>query len=632
MIGDRKIISLCISRIQDASSYEFAVSLNEKISPLGYTLFVYNTCCSLNSDSSTLEGQASVFELIDFNVTDVLIIYEEKLKNGSITEKIISRANESGTPVIVTGNERPDCICVNFDNALGFEMIVKHIVEFHKARKLHFFAGKKGDCYSEQRLDVFRKVLEKNNITFSDDMVSYCDFWADPAAEETERLISCGELPEAIICANDNMAIAVIGVLNKHGIKIPEDVIVTGYDGINEIHFSTPRLTSVLCSYAALADKTAEILPNVINNTQTEKSISVAPELVLYESCGCTCENKTYTAEYLNLINTRLYRFQKENLDLSEISAKIQCCDNFEQIAALMDYRLIYDMCCLLNKECTDEAVNPNDRNNVNSDDYMLLLYDNDGTSPFVPRWFSTKNIVPHLDYFMERSRIFIFTALHYLNTPMGYVCFHFSSCDCGNFMKIPQTVNTLNNAIGGYRNLRHKHYLMDKIDKMGSTDYLTGLLNRRGFAAELDKMLGRNNPPYVLTIIMADLDGLKYINDTFGHDEGDTAIRTTANALMYACPPNSLCTRFGGDEMLAVCCGKYDKEAITAAVNSFLDNFNRGSGKPYKVSVSVGITYADSNTELCFEEMIRKSDKLMYAEKNKRKLSSETATEKNIT
>lgn len=58
-----------------------------------------------------------------------------------------------------------------------------------------------------------------------------------------------------------------IGVLNKHGIKVPEDVMVTGYDGINEIHFSSPRLTSVLCSYAALADKTAEILLNVINNT-----------------------------------------------------------------------------------------------------------------------------------------------------------------------------------------------------------------------------------------------------------------------------------------------------------------------------------------------------------------------------
>lgn len=136
--------------------------------------------------------------------------------------------------------------------------------------------------------------------------------------------------------------------------------------------------------------------------------------------------------------------------------------------------------------------------------------------------------------------------------------------------------------------------------------------------------MLRKKQPPFDVTIIMADLDGLKYINDNFGHDEGDNAIRTAANALMYACPPNSLCTRFGGDEMLAVCCGKYDKGEITAAVNSFLDNFNRGSDKPYKVSMSIGIDYADSSMELSFEELVRKSDKLMYDEKKKRKRLSE--------
>lgn len=126
------------------------------------------------------------------------------------------------------------------------------------------------------------------------------------------------------------------------------------------------------------------------------------------------------------------------------------------------------------------------------------------------------------------------------------------------------------------------------------------------------------------MTIIMADLDGLKYINDNFGHDEGDAAIKTAANALMYACPPNSLCTRFGGDEMLAVCCGKYDKDKLTEAVNCFLDNFNRGSGKPYKVSVSIGIDYSDSSMDHSFEGLVRKADNLMYVEKKKRKHSSE--------
>lgn len=620
MIGNHKIVSLCISRLQDNSSYEFTAALNEKLSPLGYSLFVYNTCCSLDNDTSTPKGQASVFELIDYKKTDVLIVYSEKLRSNTITDSLINSAKKAEIPVIVIEGNRTDCISINFDNAVGFEMVAKHIVEIHNAKKLHFIAGGKGNFFSEQRLNVFRMILKKNQIEFNENMISYCDFSPLPAAKATEKLIADGELPEAIICANDSMAIAVIGVLNKYGIKVPEEVIVTGFDGIEDINFFTPRLTSVLCSFTALAEKTAEIVPKIINRETVEKNILIKPELLINNSCGCSGSCKINTAEYLSLINHRLSRFQKENLELSEISAKMQSCDNFRQISALFDDRLMYDMCCLLNKECIDESVNPAECTEINNDDYMFLLYDNDGSSPFVPRRFSTKNIIPQLDYCMERGRIFIFTALQYLDAPMGYVCFHFSSCDFENFMKIPQTINTLNNAIGGYRNLRHEHFLMEKINKMSSTDYLTGLLNRRGFDSELEKIIKQNKQPLDLTIIMADLDGLKKINDNFGHNEGDEAIRAAANALMYACPKNSLCTRFGGDEMFAVCIGINDKEIIKSNLKKYLDNYNQSSGKAYTVSLSIGITYADSSMELCFEEMLRKSDKLMYDEKKKQK------------
>lgn len=616
MIGNHKIVSLCISRLQDNSSYEFAAALNERLSPLGYSLFVYNTCCSLDDDTSTPKGQASVFELIDYKKTDVLIVYSEKIKNSIITDSLINNAKKAEIPVIVIEGNRSDCICINFDNAAGFEAVVKHVVEFHNVKKLHFIAGSKGNSFSEQRLNVFRKVLKENQIEFNENMVSYCDFCALPAAEAAEKLIAKGEFPDAIVCANDTMAISVIGVLNKYGIKVPEDVIVTGFDGIEEINFSTPRLTSALCSFTSLAEKAAEIVLKIINRKNIDKNIFINPELLINNSCGCSVSCRTNTAEYLSLINHRLSRFQKENLELSEISAKMQSCDNYRQIAALFNDRLMYDMCCLLNKECIDESVNPAECTEINKDDYMFLLYDNDDSKPFVPRWFSTQNIIPQLDYCMERSRIFIFTALQYLDAPMGYVCFHFSICNFENFMKIPQTVNTLNNVIGGYCNLRHEHFLMETIEKMSSTDYLTGLLNRRGFDSAFEKITKQNKHPFAMTIIMADLDGLKKINDNFGHDEGDEAIRTAANALMYACPPNSLCTRFGGDEMFAVCKGIQDKEVIKDNVKKYLDSYNQGSGKTYNVSLSVGITYADSNTELSFEEMLRNSDKLMYNEK----------------
>ena len=122
------------------------------------------------------------------------------------------------------------------------------------------------------------------------------------------------------------------------------------------------------------------------------------------------------------------------------------------------------------------------------------------------------------------------------------------------------------------------------------------------------------------MAIVMCDLDGLKTINDKYGHDNGDFAIRTAAQALKRVCPHNAACTRFGGDEMMAVfpCCGV--ENDIRAMFDQALDSINEASGKPYRVSASMGIYITQNGEKPGFDELIRCSDKLMYEEKNQRK------------
>ena len=119
-------------------------------------------------------------------------------------------------------------------------------------------------------------------------------------------------------------------------------------------------------------------------------------------------------------------------------------------------------------------------------------------------------------------------------------------------------------------------------------------------------------------TIVLADLDRLKYINDTFGHKEGDFAIRAVALALQAVCPEGSLFTRFGGDEMLGVCQGRIEPEQIRAAFASYFKEFNEQSGKEYEVEASIGIYITEETDSLSFEELIEKSDRLMYEEKER--------------
>lgn len=165
---------------------------------------------------------------------------------------------------------------------------------------------------------------------------------------------------------------------------------------------------------------------------------------------------------------------------------------------------------------------------------------------------------------------------------------------------------------------MRYQKYLTNRIDEISKRDMLTGLYNRIGFNSLVDDIM--HNLKKDIAVISIDLDRLKYINDTFGHTEGDFAIRSVARALDEGCPGKKICARFGGDEFAAVT-DECDIETITGCIQDWIDKFNAVSGKPYDISASIGVYVhkaADGYED--FEKLFNKSDKLMYEIKRKRK------------
>ena len=627
MIGDKKIIAVCVAKIHNNACNDFITALNEVVTPAGFHIVVYNTGGTVDTEDGE-DVNFYIYDLMDYSVIDVVIICEETLQNPKAVEYIIGQAKKREIPVIVYGGRHEGCINIRFAQEEGFYQIVCHMIEEHHMTKLHFMAGMRNNSFSDHRKSVFRKALEEHGLVYDENNVSYGDFWSVPAMEETEKIVASGNLPEAIICANDKMAIAVCGVLNKHGIKIPEQVAVTGFDGVPEIEFSSPRITSASCSEKDMAEKTLELLLTMDNWKGCTKSIYVPSRLILAESCGCKEKKPVDASVYLNSINDRFFLYQEEALKLSQITAKVQRCDSLDQIVEQLRDSMFYDMCCVLEKSCLDETANPEEcfieKKKVEEKE-MVLLYDSNHTQDFHPYPFPLKQLVPGLDYCLDTNRVIVITALQHMGVPLGYVSFCFRSLDHAQSSRVTQIANALNTALGGYRNMRYRHFLMDQIEEMYRFDGLTGLYNRRGFALAYQKLLESGKAKETqLTIILADLDRLKYINDTFGHKEGDFAIKATAQALQTVCPPDALCTRFGGDEMLAVCCGKMEPESIKAAFISFFQEFNKTSGKDYEVEASIGIYITKENDVLSFDELIERSDRLMYEEKERHRKKME--------
>ncbi|MBP5264956.1 MAG: GGDEF domain-containing protein, partial [Lachnospiraceae bacterium] len=155
----------------------------------------------------------------------------------------------------------------------------------------------------------------------------------------------------------------------------------------------------------------------------------------------------------------------------------------------------------------------------------------------------------------------------------------------------------------------------------LSTIDELTGLSNRRKFEQELSKMLvaikGKNTSIYVYSL---DMDGLKTINDTYGHMEGDAALCAFGNVITEATKDGGVCFRVGGDEfmILAYADGKKEGEWIVRQVEEGIEAFNQKTDKPYKLAGSIGYSTYKKGEEI--SNCIRRADVNMYADKMAKK------------
>ena len=153
----------------------------------------------------------------------------------------------------------------------------------------------------------------------------------------------------------------------------------------------------------------------------------------------------------------------------------------------------------------------------------------------------------------------------------------------------------------------------------MAITDELTGLCNRRGFftlAEQQLRLLKRLKRG--IYILYADVDNLKRINDTLGHQKGDTALTDTANILKATYRESDIIARIGGDEFVVAPIGTTGDriDAVTARLEENIKRHNEKEGRPYELSLSFGVAYCDPENLCSIDELLARAEKIMYEHK----------------
>jgi diguanylate cyclase (GGDEF)-like protein len=194
---------------------------------------------------------------------------------------------------------------------------------------------------------------------------------------------------------------------------------------------------------------------------------------------------------------------------------------------------------------------------------------------------------------------------------------------------QITLLMNSMWGILKHKRSEQERERLMADLQLLSIKDELTGLYNRRGiFSMVTQHYLIAKRLQKTLMLVFIDLDGLKRINDLYGHQEGDNALIDTANVLKNTFRETDIIARIGGDEFVVFGMVLEDKglNVVTARINEKLEKHlgehAAHSARPYKLSLSYGIAFADPQKPFSFDSMLSGADQNMYLEKQKKKES----------
>jgi diguanylate cyclase (GGDEF)-like protein len=175
-------------------------------------------------------------------------------------------------------------------------------------------------------------------------------------------------------------------------------------------------------------------------------------------------------------------------------------------------------------------------------------------------------------------------------------------------------------------RSLRYaveRHHTLTTMEQRMLTDDLTGLYNRRGFmhlAVQQVKLAHRMKTD--LLLIFVDLDGLKDINDTYGHNQGDQALIDVAKILKITFRSTDIIARVGGDEFvaLAINVNEDSDQVLDGRLKENLDAFNTRDVRPYTLAMSWGLVFYSPESPLSLEDLLEEADAAMYERKRNKK------------
>ena len=574
-------------------------------------------------------GEKSIFTLPDLKRFDGVILAANTFNLVSERAYLTEMILRTGVPAVSLEYELTGIPYLGTDNYKGIYALTEHVIQEHKARDFLFVSGPRDNSESQIRLQAMKDALQAAGLELPESRIIEAD-WSYYAAYEKiiKWLHANREIPDAIICANDEMAIGVCTALEAMGIEVPGQTIVTGCDNTTKGQELYPILTTVARSWDRLGYEGMNLLLKHMAGEQVPMKTVFDSESVIGESCGCSAD-QARVAHRLGAIR-EIFRKQRENnmnewhlRYIDEMLAKMRSVGDLKNN---MKWNFEYDhsfegsnfLICLVDDYFADDEtrVITQGRYTRNMEIYINLL----AGRALPNKVFPTRQLLPDYVAEGEESHTYLFAPLHTEDICIGYVV------QVDNLQRLyEQTLYTwirhISQDLERVRQNVRLEELNRRLREVSVTDGLTGLKNRTGCDTLAIPYLQKcQREGKTSAIVFADVNRMKLINDKYGHLQGDLALCTVAEAIKKTLPKDWIAVRYGGDEfiMVGACQDMDEAESIKQRLAAALEELKMRKKLVFPLTASFGAVIMHPEENYNLEEYLRKADKAMYDTKQK--------------
>ena len=441
----------------------------------------------------------------------------------------------------------------------AYDEVVEHLITEHGCKNIGFISAAKTESKEAvARLNAFKQALKNHNLEFNPANVIEGYFIREASYNITlEQYKSKEDIKfDALISANDLMAEGVMKALQERGVKIPKEVKIVGFDDTVRASFTTPSLSTIDQDIAGQGYIAAEIAHKILNGENVPRKTKVFAKPVYRQSCGCiktsntsfvsrnqegklienhninsqTIEDYTESSKEIVGIYTLIDTFQTNHTLKELFSALPEICVQMKVSSMAV---VLYEEPLVFKKN--DDIVIPEKAylKGYIEGNKQIIPYDEKGIEVH-----PHQRLIPET-YASRMAGIFIVHPIFAGEKQYGYLVlqpttskFHIQHVYLKLIINAIASAYDFTQAVTKNQTLTNRNERLLKnnqeLSLQNSIDELTQVLNRRGFMDKAEKELrkaaraGKSG-----MVFFADMDGLKKINDTYGHKIGDLAIQT---------------------------------------------------------------------------------------------------------